>query len=175
MPVGIDQRPRLHFQLQLRALLVGQVRRRDGIDADLGILAAAHALQDRRLQPRQIDLLPVLVGSHRIMRSHAAHDRVVVTDLDRQIHHHFGIEAARRCIARRAPVDRQLDIAGRHLVEMEVTVGIRINDVALQPQDVHLRAGDRMQEDIVGGVQRPVGSGADVVEGHRLQVVARIE
>lgn len=173
--VGVDQRPRLHFELQLRALLVGQVRRRRRIDADLGGRAVTYGLQDRRLQPRQIDLLPLLVGGHRFARAHAAHDGVVVADFDRQVEDHFGVESAAGRVARRAPVDRQLDVAGRHLVEVEGAVSVGVDDVALEPEDIDLGAGNRIEEDIVGGVQDAVGAGADVVESHRLQVIARVE
>jgi hypothetical protein len=61
------------------------------------------------------------------------------------------------------------------LVEVEVAVGIGVDDAPPPAQDVHLGAGDRVEEHVVGGVDDAVGAAADVVEGHRLQVVARVD
>ena len=91
------------------------------------------------------------------------------------VHDHFGEEHACGRVGGGAPVDGDLDGAGRDVVQFKVAVGVGVDDFALLTEDVDLGMGDGQFEHVVGGVDDAVGATAYIVEGHRFQVGAGID
>ena len=166
------------FDAQRQRLALGFSERRGGlrvVGGDDRGRHVAHRLEHAGGDARQVDFATVDVGLSLLRRAHAAHHGVGDAGGELGIHHHFGEENARRCIGGGASIDRDLDGAGRHIGQFEIAVGIGKDELVFLAEDVDLGMRDRQQENVIWRVDDPVRPAPDVIEGHRLQVRARVD
>ena len=132
-------------------------------------------LQNRGLNARKIDLLASDVRGPLFRGSHGAHHRILSTDDHLQIHHHFRKIDAVGGVRRRPAIQNQLHISSRDGTEAEIPLGIRVDRLMLQSDDVDLHMCNRQLEDVVRRERSTIRTGSHVIERHRLQICPRID
>ena len=91
------------------------------------------------------------------------------------VHDHLGEVVARRRIRRESPLKHQLDVASRRGIDLEMSRSVGEDGVLFHPQNEDLDSGQRMQIDVIIGVDDAIRPRAHVVEVVRNLIRSRIQ
>jgi hypothetical protein len=95
--------------------------------------------------------------------------------LDLEIQGHVRVIEAGLGIRRRIAIEHKLHVASRHAGQLEVAVGIGVGQQIRPAEHIDLDVFEWRQKYIVSRERNAVRAAPKVVEGHRLEVIARVE